>query len=52
MERFAEKYFTETYTDKTRKGKLRLPAGGQGRKDKQALNWHETTLTKRAAQFS
>ncbi len=22
MERFAEKYFTETYTDKTRKGKL------------------------------
>ena len=32
MERFAEKYFTETYTDKTRKGKFRLPAGGQGRK--------------------
>ena len=34
MERFAEKYFTETYTDKTRKGKLRLPAGRPREKKK------------------
>ena len=31
MERFAEKYFNETYKDKTRKEKLRLPAGWKGR---------------------
>jgi len=32
MEKYADKYFNETYTDRSRKGKLKLPIGGQGRK--------------------
>ena len=32
MEKYSDKYFNKTYTDRARKRKLKLPIGGQGRK--------------------